>query len=275
MSDSIITLQNRISGIFKKSEIDDGKGKPIVLFWNAGLLHKVGPYRMYVEFSKELANIGFNSFRFDLTGMGDSESSGSLELDKHRIVSEVKSVVDELAKKTGIDEFVLLGLCSGADNAFDVALVEKRIKGLMLLDGYTYTTPKYILNKWISKLSNLMSYRKVRAFLRSKLHLFFNGEGKEPVSVMGYVREFPEVEEFRKSLRQLQKRNIGLYMVYSGGYPGYLYKDQFYDFSGVVKASDDVQVTYFDKADHMYIVKESRDELLLSMLEWLKQNFTK
>jgi len=46
---------------------------PAVLLWNVGLNHRVGPFRVFVELARRLAEAGFTVLRLDLSGLGDSE----------------------------------------------------------------------------------------------------------------------------------------------------------------------------------------------------------
>jgi hypothetical protein len=39
---------------------------------NAGMLHRVGPYRLHVRLARDLARMGFSSLRVDLADTGDS-----------------------------------------------------------------------------------------------------------------------------------------------------------------------------------------------------------
>src|SRR5262245_46637148 len=45
---------------------------PAVLFLNAGLIHHVGPSRLYVRLARRLTALGFVTLRFDFSGIGDS-----------------------------------------------------------------------------------------------------------------------------------------------------------------------------------------------------------
>jgi hypothetical protein len=45
---------------------------PVFVFLSAGLLHRVGPYRLHVRLVRALAQMGFSSLRVDLAGTGDS-----------------------------------------------------------------------------------------------------------------------------------------------------------------------------------------------------------
>ena len=49
--------------------------RPAVILLNAGLVHRVGPGRLYVRLSRRLAAHGFVVVRFDLSGIGDSPFS--------------------------------------------------------------------------------------------------------------------------------------------------------------------------------------------------------
>src|SRR5262249_27402146 len=49
-----------------------GKRSPMVLFLNAGAVHRVGPNRMYVDLARSWAEHGLTSLRLDLSGLGDS-----------------------------------------------------------------------------------------------------------------------------------------------------------------------------------------------------------
>src|SRR5262245_15533151 len=50
----------------------DERTRPVFVFLSAGLLHRVGPYRLHVRLGRELAQMGFGSLRVDVAGIGDS-----------------------------------------------------------------------------------------------------------------------------------------------------------------------------------------------------------
>ena len=125
---------------------------PAVLLWNAGLLHRVGPYRLYVDLARKFADMGFLVLRFDLSGKGDSEARRENVSERERSTSDIKDAMDLLSKKNGVCKFVLLGLCSGADDAFPVGVQDSRVAGLVLLDGYGYRTLGYYLHHYGPRL---------------------------------------------------------------------------------------------------------------------------
>lgn len=65
---------NPLVGIITHPEID--VGLPTVILLNAGLIHRIGPNRVYVRLARHLAGLGFQVLRFDLSGIGDSPKNG-------------------------------------------------------------------------------------------------------------------------------------------------------------------------------------------------------
>ena len=48
---------------------------PPILLLNAGCIHHVGPNRWYVSLARQLAQLGHRVLRFDLSGLGDSQTT--------------------------------------------------------------------------------------------------------------------------------------------------------------------------------------------------------
>ncbi|MCH8830022.1 MAG: DUF1549 domain-containing protein, partial [Planctomycetes bacterium] len=71
------------------SDSDSGKNLPAVILLNSGLIHRVGPNRVYVKIARRLAAEGFVAFRFDFSSIGDS-------LVRYDNLSFEKSAVDEV-----------------------------------------------------------------------------------------------------------------------------------------------------------------------------------
>ena len=70
---------------------------PTLLLLNAGLLHRVGPFRMHVDLARRLARLGFPVFRLDLSGKGDSEPRRGQCLDEDRAIQDIQEAMDFLA----------------------------------------------------------------------------------------------------------------------------------------------------------------------------------
>jgi pimeloyl-ACP methyl ester carboxylesterase len=157
-----------LAGVLTEGEASiDG---PAVLFLNAGLLHHVGPNRLYVSLARRLAKAGLRSLRFDLSGIGDS---GPRQNDLGRdesMISETQEAMDALATAYGVDRFVLFGICSGSDQAVRVALADARVVGAVLVDGYAYQTVPHVLRYYLARLARPHSWWNVLSLQHPAFH---------------------------------------------------------------------------------------------------------
>lgn len=107
---------------------------PVMLFLNAGMIHRVGPSRIYVRLARHLAALGFTSLRFDFSGVGDSHArSDSLSL-VEMVVDDARRAMDYVETRLGPSQFVLTGHCSGAWAAFLVASEDARVVGAVVMN---------------------------------------------------------------------------------------------------------------------------------------------
>jgi len=227
----------------------------------AGMLHNVGPYRMYVDIARKLAEQGMSSLRFDISGIGDSLGVGTAGKSIDRAAAEASEAMDYLAEKHAIKHFILFGLCSGADDSIQAALNDKRVKGVITLDGLGYKTLQFKLrhalllakkmlrpDKWINKFKSLGGGSKLA-----------------PASLaMGTdVREYPEtVEQATEELQQLIDRNTQLHFIYTGGTYYYNYARQFYDMLPDVNWKGTESTEFFPHMDHVVTLCEDRKQLV-------------
>lgn len=104
---------------------------PTILLINAGLIHRVGPNRTYVKLARKLALEGYNVYRFDYGGLGDSfMPPGQNDMSQY-----IDNTFRILEKKLDINQFVLMGMCTGAEVAFNIALLDNRVKGIVMING--------------------------------------------------------------------------------------------------------------------------------------------
>ena len=118
-------------------------GRPLFILANAGSVHHVGPNRLYVELSRQLARHGFPSFRFDLRNLGDS-ARGSPAEENHpypvTAIDDVEAALRWLTQLRGFSAVVVGGLCSGAHTAFHVgaAVDLPSLQAALLLNPLTF-----------------------------------------------------------------------------------------------------------------------------------------
>jgi pimeloyl-ACP methyl ester carboxylesterase len=101
---------------------------------NAGVIHRVGPSRLYVHMARALASVGCVPARFDHSGIGDSATRRDDVPFEVSSIEEARAAMDAVAESRGVRKFLLIGLCSGAVTAFDTAGVDPRVVGVVLIN---------------------------------------------------------------------------------------------------------------------------------------------
>jgi pimeloyl-ACP methyl ester carboxylesterase len=245
--------------------------RPGVVFLNSGILHHVGACRLHVRLARRLAARGFTSIRFDLSGIGDSEPrKDSLPFEQSAVV-ETREAMDHLQEARGIQQFILVGLCSGADMGFRVALEDPRVVGLAQLDAYAYRTRGYYLRHYAPRL---VRWEVWRNFLRRKLLRqvpAVSGKGPEPTEDYvraEYRRRFPPREEVEVGLKALVGRGVDMLFLFSGGQPDhYNHRDQHRRAFPRVDFRK-IRVEYYREADHLFSRLDHQQEVDRVIEEW-------
>ncbi len=112
-------------------EAQSGPGAPAVLLLNSGMVHRIGPNRIYVKMARALAQMGFVVLRLDFSGIGDSGTRrDTLPFAKYA-VDEAQEAMDWLAAHRGTSRFILAGICSGALMTLKVASCDPRVVGAL------------------------------------------------------------------------------------------------------------------------------------------------
>jgi pimeloyl-ACP methyl ester carboxylesterase len=117
--------------------IQHGRPAPVVLLLSGGVNPQVGTNRMHTTWARRWAAEGVTSFRFDLSGIGDSgNAAGGQDSQLYSVdtVRDVQAAMDHLEAAAGAQRFVLIGLCSGAFAAFHTALADVRVESIALLN---------------------------------------------------------------------------------------------------------------------------------------------
>jgi len=237
-----------------------------VLVLNAGLVHRVGPFRLHVEMTRRLNACGYPTLRFDLSTLGDSGASGESQSGAEQICADVADAMSLLAAESGCARFVLIGLCSGAVNAHRVALTDPRVAGAVFLDGYAYRTPGFYVRHYLPRLrrpSNIVRFLARR--LRQPPRDFEPAFDVVP----------PPLSQVRRELAEMLERGLRLLFVYSGGASSHFnHRRQFREcFGRRISRQSAVGLGFMEQADHTYMLTTDRLRLLDLVEHWLLQNF--
>jgi len=73
--------------------------RPAIVLSNVGLNHRTGPNRIWVELARRMAQKGFTTLRFDLSGLGDSPSRRDSLSDSERHLADMREAVEFVLQK--------------------------------------------------------------------------------------------------------------------------------------------------------------------------------
>jgi hypothetical protein len=245
--------------------------KPAILFLNAGLLHRVGPYRMSVDLARSLSSEGWLTMRFDLSGIGDSQFTRETAEYREIVKSDIRAAMDFIRDRYKSDTFVLVGLCSGASNAQMVAFADERIVGVVMMDGFAFRTTRFycqVLKKYLAQPSRAFSASKV--ILTNQCRRIFHGKVKSTRRPSMFANIMPSRKRLAHEFRVMAEQRLAMLCVYSGGIPDYYkYAGQFFDMFHDVDFRGTLRLEYFAEADHTYSSVSERKKLIACILQWI------
>lgn len=240
-----------------------------VIVLNAGLVHRVGPFRLHVDMTRRLNELGYPTLRFDQSTIGDSGASGESQTRAQQVCADADDAMALLQQHAGCTRFVMVGLCSGAENAHTVArsdTSEGRVKGAVFLDGYAYRTLGFKLRHYLPRLLDVARWWR---WLSRKSKEAASG-GNEAVFSVAPRPQTLVREDFAGMVERGQK----LCLVYSGGINMYFnHPRQFRECFGSVIQLPAVSTRYIEETDHTYVLVDDRRQLIKHIEEWLQRNF--
>jgi alpha-beta hydrolase superfamily lysophospholipase len=111
-------------------------GRPPIVLTNAGSVNRSGPHRTYVRMARRWAALGFDVFRMDLSGIGDSPVAPGAQENIPYPPTGLADI-EEAIRAVGAERVIIVGLCSGGDYAFQLGLREG-VVGAWLLNPRTF-----------------------------------------------------------------------------------------------------------------------------------------
>lgn len=243
--------------------------RPGVLFLNSGILHHTGASRLYVKAARALAEDGFTCLRFDFSGVGDSEPrKDTLPFAKAAVV-EGREAMDFLQEGRGFKRFILMGLCSGADMAYHIALADERVVGLAKIDAWAYRTKNWYVRHYGPKVLSLKQWtHSIKVRVEEKA----GGGGDEDRSMYEspeYRRVFPPREEVAEGLQTLMGRGVRLYYYFTGDQPEHINSgDQYAESFPEVDFGDRLTVDYDASSNHTVTGLKHQEDFTEAFRRW-------
>jgi pimeloyl-ACP methyl ester carboxylesterase len=254
---------------------------PHVVLVNAGIVHRVGPARLYVDIARSLAALGYPVLRFDLSGLGDSETVGGTSLIE-TAVSDVRTALDFLESTRKTRSFILCGLCAGAGYSCLTAFVDPRVAGVMLIEPGVSRTRRSKLIHLGRRLRHLPTWSALLTFRHPIWHRTL--EWTRSV-VVGHATDAPTEQpepqdappppsEIRASLARIIDRGVHLMFVFTGGDNDYYnYRGQLFDLFPGLDFREQLQLEYMPETDHVIGDEYGRSRLIEAMEGWITERF--
>lgn len=110
--------------------------KGIVLLVHGHLSsNRIGPNRLYYEISNNLCSLGFDVYRFDLSGMGESDGNiESTSFEDH--VNDVLTVIDNITQSMASIPLYLVAHCVGCNISLDAMIKSQKIDKAIFISPF-------------------------------------------------------------------------------------------------------------------------------------------
>jgi len=254
--------------------------RPAIVILNSGIIHRVGPNRIFVRLARMLAEAGHLAVRFDLSGIGDSEarSDGLAPLDA--ALADIREALDSLEAARQVRRVILIGLCSGADHSIIYGGQDPRVVGVVLIDPSVPRTRGYYVRHYRGRMFRWRSWLN----FASGRHPFWRMVRKALTPVPPATVDEPHLEpppdlqaaQVRKFLENAYARTVAagvdVMAIFTGGR-----EDQHNDprqlleaFPGVAFGSR-LDLECISSADHTFTAQAERCRLMNLVLDWISR----
>lgn len=252
-----------------------------VIILGAGLVHRVGPNRMTVRTARRLAQMGYTVLRFDHRGIGDSGPRQDNQPFMQSAVEETREVMDYLARHHAIEDFVVMGICSGAETALHTGFVDQRVSGVALINGggqgygdawdaYEYVRGEarwylkrlFSLDSWRRALTGRSQYRRLITVVLQRIR-----------NRLSPPKEVAEASQQAASdIQNLLGRGVRLLWLQSeGDYSQNLFDTMFGDDAQALLDAGSVRVETISYTDHTLTDQYSQTRVLELVQDWLSR----
>jgi pimeloyl-ACP methyl ester carboxylesterase len=271
VTETILLTKDGLVGVLSSPEGTAATKLPAIVILNSGVIHRVGSCRFSVELARRLALTGHSVFRFDHSGIGDSPpSQRDLDMEAGQ-VADVASALDAVQERTGSQRFIVYGLCSGARGAFNAALEDPRIVGIVQVDGFAFRTSRYYLVRAIQRLRSPSSFLRM---LGRWTGLWKPPTRSEPTEDM-WVQQWPEYPPrgtVESGYRHLVERGVRIHAIYTGSWDDvYNHRRQFLDMYPGVDFAGLLTLWYLPAATHILPDPDHQEMVMQEVTRWVAE----
>lgn len=257
-----------------------GRGAVGVLMLNAGVIHRIGPHRINVKLARQLAKAGIPSARLDLSGLGDSRRAGGTASMFEQVRLDIRCALDELAARTGIDRFVIVGICSGAEYGYLYAEHDPRVAGLVMVDGYSFGNWRTRFLRYGLRVATL-TWPVLKNAVMGRLKRWQDrrtGEA-DPATPVDYGLPSITAEAFAAGLSARVQADCQVYLLYTGSIlQRYNHASQFRDVMRALPLAEAdraalarVRCDFLPEIDHTLSTLDGQRIFMDRVCQWVNQ----
>lgn len=251
------------------TELDNA---PVAVLFNAGLIHREGPYRLNVLVSRALAQCGFIAIRIDLAGKGDTPAREGL-VNRESVALDWQYIKKSIHARFGKRHLVLMGLCSGADNAIKTTATDADVKGLILLDPIAAHDADFNARAFRAKVTNIHKWLHLPISLwRRALRVI--GVGGKLSEQMASLRDEPTAEDSQRCFTHIVNvKGQVLAFFTSQTLEHYNQQGQFSRALNIAGLAERCEEIFWPQVEHLYPVDVHRQRLIAKVRDWAQRHF--
>lgn len=251
---------------------------PGLILLNAGILPRIGPHRLNVELARAAALHGVPAIRFDFPGLGDSGFSSSKLPHDEQALESIQHAMQQLSGTTSApDQFLIAGLCSGADVGLMMAKRDIRVVGLFMIEPYYYPNAFSKPLRIIRRLKQYGFGRALKRLLELRRQTGTNATAKSadprPMNPEEEARSTPNAQVFAQDLSMLLERGAHLELIYANSLMGSFDLRQHHrKIFKTLRHHRHFHVELVPDTDHSFTPIAARKLLVSRLTDWIKQN---
>ena len=250
--------------------------RPMFVILNTGIIHRVGHSRMFVTLSRLLAEMGYTVLRFDLSGLGDSDTRTDGLPPLEAGLADIREAIDGLETAHTGRRIILLGLCSGADYAVAYGHSDPRVVGLVLIDPSVPSTWKYYV---VFVARNLLHAARPGVLWRRLNSQYARALASEAWARPRNASRRDVHGYLEAAYRSAVERGVQILAVFASGVwvgrPSrphqHNYSKQLLDAFPNVPFGGRLRLRHIPTADHIFSSETDRMQLFDLTLEWVEQ----
>ena len=269
----------RLVGVLHSPDHDrEPDDLPAVLLLNAGILHRVGPNRLYVRIARQLQRLGFHVLRFDVWGIGDSQEHDGPSCSGD-FFDDTQQAMAMLGRRIGARRFMLIGICMGAKIALEVAGRDPRVESMVLMEGIYIKSARYHLTRIFSPAKWKRVFSGQSYMVKKLRRVMGQGGGPAPATrptdaqPSNPVRllDSASAKDMGTQLRSLLHRGVKAMLIFRDGNEiryNYRLRRQG-DEIRAIGLPPGLEVAFIPFADHTFTPLVSQNLLLETTLRWV------